>query len=175
MPLEGSDHDPRMPYQLPFPKDALQEIVVPKAIPEDERLWVPQAENVWFRPLCLNRSHGYWMNPLRVRKSGVLSRHRHPAPVHGFVLKGRWHYLEHDWMAEEGAYVFEPPGETHTLVVPEGVEEMITYFQVNGVMCYVDPWGKVLGYEDVFTKIEMCRRHFEAVGFGADFADQFIR
>ena len=43
------------------------------------------------------------------------------------------------------------------------------------MMCYVDPWGKVLGYEDVFTKIEMCRRHFEAVGFGADFADQFIR
>jgi quercetin dioxygenase-like cupin family protein len=175
MPLEGSDNDPRMPYQLPFPTDALQEIVVPDAVPEDERLWVPQAENVWFRPLCLNRSHGYWMNLLRVRKSGVLSRHRHPAPVHGFVLKGRWHYLEHDWMAEAGTYVFEPPGETHTLVVPEGVEEMITFFQVNGVMCYVDPWGKVLGYEDVFTKIEMCRRHFEAVGLGPDFAEQFIR
>jgi len=73
------------------------------AIPADERLWVPQAENVWFRPLCLNVSQGYWMNLLRVRKSSVLSRHRHPNPVHGFVLKGRWHYLEHDWVAEEGA------------------------------------------------------------------------
>jgi quercetin dioxygenase-like cupin family protein len=155
--------------------DALTEIVVPAAIPEDDRLWVPQASNVWFRPLCLNRSQGYWMNLLKVTKAGVLSRHRHPQPVHGFVLRGRWHYLEHDWMAEEGTYIFEPPGETHTLVVPEGVEEMITYFQVNGVMCYVDPWGKVLGYEDVFTKIEMCRRHYETVGLGADFADQFIR
>ena len=46
----------------------------------------PQAENVWFRPLCLNASQGYWMNLLRVRKSGVLSRHRHPQAVHGFVL-----------------------------------------------------------------------------------------
>ena len=109
MPIKDPDHDPRTPYQLPFPQDALTEIVVPKAVPEDERLWVPQAENVWFRPLCLNRSHGYWMNLLRVRKSGVLSRHRHPAPVHGFVLKGRWHYLEHDWVAEEGGYVYEPP------------------------------------------------------------------
>ena len=63
----------RMPYQLPFPKDALEEIVVPNAVPEDERIWVPQAENVWFRPLCLNRSQGYWMNLLRVRKSGTLS------------------------------------------------------------------------------------------------------
>ena len=102
---------------------------------------MPQAENVWFRPLCLNRSQGYWMNLLKVRKAGVLIRHRHPQAVHGFVLKGRWRYLEHDWEAVAGAYVFEPPGETHTLVVPDDVEEMITYFQVNGIMYYVDPWG----------------------------------
>ena len=48
-------------------------------------------------------------------------------------------------------------------------------FQVNGVMCYVDPWGKVLGYEDVFTKIDMCRKHFAEVGLGEDFVDRFIR
>lgn len=175
MPLEHPDPNAMMPYQLGNPPDALAEIVVPKAIPEDERLWVPQAENVWFRPLCLNRSQGYWMNLLRVRKSGVLSRHRHPNPVHGFVLRGRWRYLEHDWVAEEGSYVFEPPGETHTLVVPEDVVEMITFFQVNGIMYYVDPWGKPLGYEDVFTKIDMCRAHYAAVGLGASFTDQFIR
>lgn len=115
------------------------------------------------------------MNLLRVRKSGVLSRHRHPQAVHGWVLKGRWHYLEHNWEAKPGSYVYEPPGETHTLVVPDDVDEMITYFQVNGVMYYVDPYGKGLGYEDVFTKIENCRRHYEAVGLGADYVDQFIR
>jgi 2,4'-dihydroxyacetophenone dioxygenase len=175
MPLEATDDDPRKPYQLPFPKHALDEIVIPRAMDCEDVLWVPQAENVWFRPLCLNRSQGYWMNLLKVKKAGVLSRHRHPQPVHGWVLKGKWHYLEHDWMAEEGSYVFEPPGETHTLVVPEGVEEMITYFQVNGVMCYVDPWGKVLGYEDVFTKIEMCRKHFVDQGLGEDYVDRFIR
>ncbi|PSL21157.1 2,4'-dihydroxyacetophenone dioxygenase family protein [Shimia abyssi] len=175
MPVQGQDHDPRMPYQLPFPQDAQEEIVIPEAVATDERIWVPQTENVSFRPLCLNRSQGYWMNLLRVRKSGVLSRHRHPQPVHGFVLKGRWHYLEHDWTAEEGGYVYEPPGETHTLVVPDDVEEMITYFQVNGVMLYVDPWGKTMGYEDVFTKIDMCRKHYEDVGLGADYVEQFIR
>ena len=134
MPPMRPDPNPRMPYQHPMPKETLPDLVVPDAIPKDERVWVPQGENVWFRPLCLNRSAGYWMNLLRVRKSGVLSRHRHPQAVHGLVLKGRWHYLEHDWVAEEGAYVFEPPGETHTLVVPEDVEEMITFFQVNGIM-----------------------------------------
>jgi quercetin dioxygenase-like cupin family protein len=175
MPLDAIDDNPLTPYQLPFPRDAQAEIVVPNAVPEDDRLWVPQADQVWFRPLCLNRSQGYWVNLLRVRKSGVLSRHRHPNPVHGFVLKGSWRYLEHDWVATAGAYVFEPPGETHTLVVPDSVEEMITLFQVNGVMYYVDPWGKSLGYEDVFTKIDMCREHYLKLGLGEAYVERFIR
>jgi 2,4'-dihydroxyacetophenone dioxygenase len=175
MPLDKTDENARMPYQLPMPRECPPEIVIPDAVPQDERLWVPQAKNVWFRPLCLNVSQGYWMNLLRVRKAGVLSRHRHPNPVHGFVLKGRWRYLEHDWVAEEGGYVYEPPGETHTLVVPEDVEEMITFFQVNGIMYYVDPWGKPLGYEDVFTKIDMCRKHYAECGLGEGYVDSLIR
>ena len=95
--------------------------------------------------------------------------------MHGYVIKGRWHYLEHDWIAEEGGYVFEAPGETHTLVVPDDVEEMITLFQVNGIMYYVDPWGRPLGYEDVFTKIDMCRKHYAQCVLGEDFVDGFIR
>jgi 2,4'-dihydroxyacetophenone dioxygenase len=42
-------------------------------------------------------------------------------------------------------------------------------------MYYVDPWGKAVGYEDVFTKIDMCRKHFAEAGLGADFVNQFIR
>jgi 2,4'-dihydroxyacetophenone dioxygenase len=174
-PPAESEADKRVPYRHPQPRYSPPEIVIPDAIPQDERIWVPQAENVWFRPLCLSASRGYWQNILRVRKSGVLSRHRHPQPVHGFVLRGSWRYLEHDWVATEGGYVYEAPGETHTLIVDEHVEEMMTLFQVNGAMIYVDPDGAVLGYEDVFTKIEMCRAHYEAVGLGADYVERFIR
>lgn len=174
MPHENKQQK-RMPYQYQQPAEASADIVVPNALPNDERIWVPQAENVAFRPLCLNASQGYWVNLLRVRKSGVLNRHRHPNPVHGMVLKGRWRYLEHDWVATEGSYVYEPPGETHTLVVDDDVEEMITLFQVNGVMYYVDPWGEHTGFEDVFTKIDMCRKHYAACGLGSDYVDQFIR
>ncbi|WP_299848193.1 2,4'-dihydroxyacetophenone dioxygenase family protein [uncultured Roseovarius sp.] len=135
MPLVSEDENPRVSYKHPMPPDALPDIVVQDALSEgDPRMWVQQTETVFFRPLCLNVSQGYWMNLLKVTKAGVLSRHRHPNPVHGFVLKGRWHYFEHDWEAREGSYVYEPPGETHTLVVPDDVDEMITYFQVNGVM-----------------------------------------
>jgi len=163
-----------MSHLLDLPPDAARDIVL-RALPEDERVWVPQAERVWFRPLMLNTVAGGWTNLLRVQRSGILSRHRHPAPVHGFVLKGSWRYLEHDWVATAGSYVFEPPGETHTLVVDEGVEEMITFFNISGAMIYVDAEGRQTGYEDVHTKIAMCREHYRQVGLGADYVDQFIR
>ena len=153
---------------------AAAEIAMP-ALPEDERVWVPQMKDVWFRPLLLNTVQGQWCNLLRVRKSGVLTRHLHPAPVHGYVIKGRWHYLEHDWVAETGSYVFEPPGEIHTLTVPEDCPEMITFFNISGCMVYLDKDNKQVGFEDVFTKIDMCRKHYADVGLGAGYVDQFIR
>lgn len=171
--------DPQNPkwtaYRKPQPEGMLPDLVVADAVPADERVWVPIEDNVWFRPLCLSVATGYWVNLLRVRKSGVLSRHRHVQPVHGFVLKGEWRYLEHDWRATEGAYVYEPPGETHTLVVDPHVPEMITLFQVNGAMVYVDPDGKVTGHDDVFTRLDRCRAHYEKVGLGRDYVERFIR
>jgi hypothetical protein len=183
--------DAYTPYQGEQPKEALPEIFIPHVfshtmnpsssqgetaqILDDDLLWVPQTDSVSFRPLCLCVSSGYYVNLLRVRGSGLLSRHRHPGPVHGHVLKGRWKYLEHDWEAREGSYVFEPPGEVHTLVVPEGVDEMITLFHVTGSLLYCDPEGKVTGAEDVFTKLELAKKHYATVGLGEDFVQQFVR
>ena len=162
-----------MIVQLP----GIQPEIAVQAIPDDERVWVPQAPGVWFRPLLLNTATGSWCNLLRVRKSGVLSRHIHPSWVTGMVLKGAWRYLEHDWVAREGSFVYEPPGEIHTLVVDEavGAQEMITFFNITGAMVYLDEKGVVTGYEDVITKIDMCRKHYAQCGLGADYVDQYIR
>lgn len=145
------------------------------AIPDDERVWVPQAPNVWFRPLLLNTVSGGWCNLLRVRKSGVLSRHRHPMMVVGYVIKGKWFYREHDWIATEGSFVYEPPGEVHTLEVPADCAEMITFFNIQGAMIYLNDANEQTGFEDVWTKIDMCRAHYAANGMGADYVDQFVR
>lgn len=47
---------------LPFPKELQpkgirQEIVTP-VLEGDDRLWVPIHDNVWFKPLLLNITHG---------------------------------------------------------------------------------------------------------------------
>jgi len=82
-------------YSALAPQDMLDEIFLKDARePQDERLWVPSGPGRWNRPLCLNVSQGYWVHLIKVTQAGVVSRHRHPAPVHGFVLEGRWRYLE---------------------------------------------------------------------------------
>ena len=91
--------------------------------------------------------------------------------VVGYVISGRWKYLEHDWTAEEGSFVFEPPGEVHTLTVPADCPEMITFFNIQGAMIYVDADGRQTGYEDVWTKIDMCRAHYRDNGLGAAYVD----
>ncbi|QKX57783.1 uncharacterized protein TRUGW13939_04903 [Talaromyces rugulosus] len=141
----------------------------------DEKQWVPQQENVWFRPLIMSISQGYWVNLLRVRKAGILSRHRHSGPVHASTLRGRWHYLEHSWWAVAGSYSYEPPGDIHTLEVPEGCDEMITLFHVTGSYTYVEPDGTAIGVEDVFSQIQSASDHYETVGLGADYVKQFLR
>ena len=164
-------------YRQPQPTAMLPDLLLGGVLDPDAEpdAWVEQAEGVSFRPLLLCVSGGYYVNLLRVRKAGVLSRHRHSGPVHAFTLRGRWHYLEHDWVARAGDYAFEPPGETHTLVVPEGVEEMVTLFHVTGGYTYVDPDGAALGYEDVFTKLDNVIAHYEAKGLGRARAEALIR
>lgn len=167
-----------IPYGLPQPAHISRDLVHAGVLDDwlkDDELWVPSTDRVAFKPILLAASQGYYVNLLRVRKAGVLSRHRHSGPVHAIVLRGRWYYLEHDWIAEQGSYAHEPAGETHTLYVPDDVEEMITWFHVTGGYTYVDPKGVAEGYEDVFTKIEAAQRHYTAIGRGADYVERFIR
>lgn len=95
------------------------------------------------------------------------------------VLCGQLHYLEHPWWAEEEGYAFEPPGDIHTLEVPNRVQEMVTLFHATGrgPYIYVDVNGNTLMVEDVFSKLQAARKHYEevGVGLGAGYADQSVR
>ena len=175
-PLTPAAADPmRIPYQKAQPREMRPDRVIHDAMgAADPRVWVQMSEHVFSRPLQYNVTLGQYTHVLRVTKAGVIARHRHSGTVHAWVFRGRWHYLEHDWVAEEGSYVFEPAGETHTLVVPDGCNEMITLFQVTGSLVYVDPDGRATGYDDVFTRIEKARRHYASVGLGEDYVERFI-
>ena len=162
--------------QLPvnLPQGILNDIVAP-ACPDDERLWVPVLEHIDFRPLFFDISAGTRLSVARMRTQGVIGRHRHPGYVHVYIIKGRFRYLEHPWTAKAGDYIFEPPGDIHTLTIPEDCDELIFIYLICGAVISVDDGGKVTGFIDNWTMIDQCREHFEAVGLGRDFVEQFIR
>lgn len=162
-------------FQGVQPVDMRQDAVIPDLLPTDDRLWVPLDPGVWTRPLSFDVTHGSYIHVMRVTRQGIIARHRHTGPVHAIILKGEWHYLEHDWVASEGGFAYEPPGETHTLVVPESCREMITVFSVVGALIYVAPDGTAMGYDDVFTRLELTRQHFAAVGVGSAALESMIR
>jgi len=125
-----------------------------QAIQADELPWVPQGDRVWFKPLRFDLANGRWVNLLKVTGEGKVNRHRHSGgQVLGFVVQGSWRYLERDWVARPGTFVYEPPGDIHTLVV-DGAEEMITLFLLEGVIQYLDDADNVIAQDDVFTKLE---------------------
>jgi len=77
-------------------------------------VWVPIRPGVSLRPMMFDITNGGWSNLLRIGAGERLACHYHTQPVHGFTLKGSWRYLEHNWVASEGTYIFEPPGEMHS-------------------------------------------------------------
>jgi 2,4'-dihydroxyacetophenone dioxygenase len=131
-------------------------------IAEEDLPWVPNGQGLAFKPLHYSPGAGWWVNLIRVERGGQISRHRHLGPVQGYVLQGAWRYLERDWKAQAGSYVWEPAGDVHTLEVL-GDETMITLFIVHGAIQYVDQNDNVIQQDDAHSRaqlyVEHCRRH----------------
>jgi 2,4'-dihydroxyacetophenone dioxygenase len=86
--------------------------------------------------------------------------------VEGWVIQGSWHYLEHDWTARPGDFVFEPRGDVHTLVADVEDEEhpMLTLFSIHGDIEYVDEQGERLYIENAESKLRRYLDHCESEG-----------
>lgn len=168
-----------VPVSIALPEYAVPEIVTDVDF-DDERLWVPRGDNVESLPLMFSVTQGSWVNITRARGDGIISRHRHSSPVTGYTLEGAWGYLEHDWTARTGTFIYEPPGETHTLVVKPGSsgassDHMMVLFHNFGPLMHVNSKGEVTGYVDVFTRLESCKAHYVESGLGSDYIERLIR
>ncbi|EGQ26567.1 cupin 2 barrel protein [Sporosarcina newyorkensis 2681] len=125
-----------------------------QAINSNEIPWIPQTERSWFKPLRFDLTTGSWINLLKVKPGGIVNRHRHTGgKVIAYTLQGQWRYLEREWVAKPGTFVFEPPGDIHTLTV-DGEEDMITLFILEGSLQYLNDDDEIILQEDVFSKMK---------------------
>ena len=144
----------------------------------DDNLWIPYADGVWFQPCCFNVTSGGFSLVLKGLPGSMVGTHYHVAGVHGYTMRGRWRYLEHGWIAEPGTYIYEPAGEAHTLMITEdSPEPMIAFFVVGGGLIYLDKPanGGFAAYEDGFTLLELTRKHYREAGLDAGKLDLLVR
>lgn len=158
-----------------FKPDAKPEVYIPNAPTEDERLYVPFTETVSSRPLWISPTQNRWCDILMAKKAGLVNRHYHPHQVFAYTISGKWGYLEHEWTATAGDFVYETPGEGHTLVAYEHQDPMKVFFIVEGPLIWLDDKGESVGHFDVHDYIALCRAHYEKVGIGAAFVDTLFR
>lgn len=168
------------PIEIPLPEHAVPELVADVDF-DDERYWVPRGDDIESLPLLFSVATGSWVNITRARGDGIISRHRHSSPVTGYTLEGAWGYIEHEWTARKGTFIFEPPGETHTLIVkpdasnPSAEKNMMVLFHNYGPLMHVDNSGEVCGYVDVFKRLEDCKKHYRHCGLGSECIERLIR
>ena len=163
------------PISKVFQPNALPEAYIANAATDDERYYVPFTDTVFSRPLWISPTQNMWCDILMAKKAGLVNRHYHPRQVFAYTLSGKWGYLEHDWTATAGDFIYETPGEGHTLVAFEHKDPMKVFFIVSGPLIWLDENGETTGYFDVHHYIAMCKEHYEKFGLGADYIDGLLR
>ncbi len=85
---------------------------------------MPFGDKAAIRHLAFDPRHNVYGNILWIKKAGVIGTHKHRGTVVMVCLEGSARYLEYDWVAHPGDFIYETPGLIHTLVSdhPEGVK-----------------------------------------------------
>ncbi len=163
------------PIEKVFQPNALPEVYMAKVAEGDERYWVPISETVSSKPLWISPQRNMWADVLMAKKAGLVNRHYHPHQIFAYTIQGKWGYLEHSWTATAGDFIYETPGEGHTLVSYETPEPTKIFFVVTGPLIWLDENGASVGHFDVHDYIAAARAHYAANGIGADYVDTLFR
>lgn len=145
---------------------------------QDGGPWVPYAEGVWVQPCCFNVTTGGFTVVLKGLPGAKLGTHYHIGTVRGYTMAGHWRYLEHDWVAKPGTFIYEPAGEAHTLVITDdSPEPALIFFVVEGGLIYLDKpdQGGFAAYEDGFTFLELARKYYREAGLDVRQLDLLVR
>jgi quercetin dioxygenase-like cupin family protein len=109
--------------------------------------FTPYSEDVKIKLLRVDPVSGQVCVILSAPAGTVLGTHKHYGSVVVYTLKGAWRYLEHDWVARAGDFVYETAGSSHTFVV-EPDEATEAFIIVEGALEFIDESGNTIAIED---------------------------
>lgn len=109
--------------------------------------FLPYSEHVTIKLLRIDRASGQIAVILKGPPGAHIGRHKHYGSVTLYTIKGAWRYLEHDWVARAGDFIFETASSSHTFVT-EGDETVEVFAIVEGALEFLDEDGNQIGIED---------------------------
>ncbi len=138
---------------------------IARHVGDEEAPWVDTGWGIDLKVVRCHEASGIWVLRNRFRPGSRLQIHRHTGPVDAYTSKGRWHYLEYDFYATAGSYVYEPANSVHTLDVPaDNTEDTDVLFVIQGALLNLDPDGKVESVSDGPSVLEAYYALLEAEG-----------
>lgn len=127
--------------------------------------WAVLAPGIEIKVLRTGADSGRYTLMNRFAPGTVLPRHEHHGEVHAFTLSGRWGYVEYEWEAAAGDYVYEEPGSVHTLSVPvDATEPAVIQFVIDQGMDFLDADGNPFHREDAASITELYLGALDAAG-----------
>jgi quercetin dioxygenase-like cupin family protein len=109
--------------------------------------FTPYSEDVKIKLFNVNPVSGQLCVLLSAPGGTGLGVHKHYGSVILYTMKGAWRYLEHDWVARAGDFVYETAGSSHTFQVEPG-ETTESFIIVEGALEFIDEQGNTIAIED---------------------------
>ena len=127
--------------------------------------WVPWEilDGAAIKLLKVDAVHGTMQLLLRVPAGARLGRHRHTGYVQVYTVQGSWCYLEHDWIAHSGDFVYETADSIHSFETL-GEEPTIVFASLNGTLEFLDDDNQVVHIESWRTMLERQNKYLRRQG-----------
>ena len=125
--------------------------------------WVPFGDNAAIKHLAFDVRQNIYSNILWMKGPAVIGTHKHRGYVTMMCLEGSAHYLEYDWLATPGCFIYETPGEAHTLVTdhPDGCK---LFGWMQGPNEFYDSDANLVMTADVWWFMDHYESHCKAHG-----------
>ncbi len=125
--------------------------------------FAPYSDEFQLKLIKADAITGQWTTLLKIPPGSVLPMHHHAGTVMVWTIAGKWRYLEHDWVATPGSFVFETAGSRHTPAAV-GDDEVVTLNIVMGDWNLMSPEGAVLAIENWKSMVERYLNFCKAKG-----------
>ena len=125
--------------------------------------FTPYSEDVKIKLLRVDPVSGQLCVILSAPGGTGLGVHKHYGSVTLYTIKGAWRYLEHDWVARAGDFVYETAGSSHTFQVEPG-ETTEAFIIVEGALEFIDEQGNTIAIEDWQTMYQRYLDYCEEEG-----------